>query len=201
VTGSRWTTLPCGTDPVRLIAYAADGTAPPPGSHEATCPYCQAAIGEFAELWRPLSDWAHREIRLPDHFRATVMNRVRRLVQSPRHVATISARGTTTVTSWVLGLIASAATRDTPGVTAITGTPDETRRRPAIRYGADGVDIHEIDEHDITVNLGLTAALHPDLVGLAESVRRNVIAAIENHTTIRTSEVDISIDDLDLDGA
>jgi uncharacterized alkaline shock family protein YloU len=197
MTPSRWTTLPCGADPARVVTYAADRVAPPTGSHESSCPYCQAAIEEFAELWQPVNDWARREIRVPDRFLATVMSRVRRLVQSPRHVADISARGTTTVTSWVLGLIASGAARDTAGVSSITGTPSDNRqRRAAVRYGADGVDIDEVDERDVSVALGVTVQPSPDLVAIADTVRRNVISAINDHTTIRTTEVDITIDDL-----
>lgn len=191
------TTLPCGNDPSRLITYAADQTAPPTGAHEATCPYCKAAIAEFVELWLPVREWVRRDIPLPQRFVATVMARVRRLVQSPHHAASVSARGTTTVTSWVLGLIASAATTDTPGVTRITGTPTDTHRRAAVRYGADGIDITEVDAVDIAVTLGITSEARPDLAGLADVVRHNVINAIHDHTTIQATEVDISIDDLE----
>lgn len=197
MSAERWTTLPCGHDPAPLITYVADHTAPPAGSHAATCPYCQAAISELGELWEPVTAWAQRDIRLPERFLATVVARIRRVVQSPHHVASTGTKGTTTVTSWVLGLIASAAIRDTPGVTAITGAGTSTRRRNAIRYGADGVDIAEVGAADIAATLGITARARPDLPLLADTVRHNVIDAIANHTTIRTAEVDITIDNLD----
>ena len=120
---ARWETLPCGTDPERLVGYAADGTRPPAGSHEARCGYCQAAMGEFAALWRPVRVWSTGEVSVPDRFVATVMARVRRIAQSPRHVISASARGATVVTSWVLGLIAATAIRDTPGVVASAAAP------------------------------------------------------------------------------
>ena len=112
----RWETLPCGANSERLVEYAADGLRPPAGSHEAGCSYCQAAIGEFAELWRPVREWSTLEVSVPGRFVAAVMWRVRRIAQSPRHAISVSARGATVVTSWVLGLIAATATRDTPGV-------------------------------------------------------------------------------------
>jgi uncharacterized alkaline shock family protein YloU len=196
MTTIMWDTLPCGTDPETLLAYAADRTAPPPGSHHATCPYCQAAISEFIQLWGPVRQWATSNIALPDRFVATIIHRVRRLVQSPRHAADITARGTTTVTSWVLGLIASDATHTTPGVTQTTTTPTGGDRSGAVRYGADDVDIDEIGALDIAVTLSLTAQPVPNLIDLADTVRHNIITAISRQTHIHTAQVDITIDDL-----
>ncbi len=195
---AQWERLPCGSDPERLVRYAADATRPPAGSHEARCAYCQAAMGEFADLWRPVREWSTREVSVPDRFVAAVMSRVRRIAQSPRHVISVSARGATVVTSWVLGLIAATATRDTPGVVAVTGTPKGPHRRAAVRYGADGVDIDEIDGAAISVRTSISAGPVASLPDLADTVRRNVIAAIGDHTQLHVAAVDIDIDDLEV---
>ena len=192
----RWETLPCGADSERLVEYAADGLRPPAGSHEAGCSYCQAAMAEFAELWRPVREWSTLEVSVPGRFVAAVMWRVRRIAQSPRHAISVSARGATVVTSWVLGLIAATATRDTPGV--VTGGPTDLHRRAAVRYGADGVDIDEIDEAAISVRISISAGPVDSLPDLADAVRRNVIAAIGDHTQLHVDAVDIDIDDLDV---
>jgi uncharacterized alkaline shock family protein YloU len=199
-----WDTLPCGTDPEPLLDYAAEHAAPAQGTHEATCPYCQAAISELSDLWQPVNQWITRDLATPEHFAATVMHRVRRIVQSPRHAATVGARGITTVTSWVLGLIATAATLDTPGITGITGSPappqpGRRRRRAQVRYGADGVDIAELGETDIGVTLVVTALPDTNLPELADLVRHNIVTAIIQETGIRAAEVNITIDDLDLE--
>jgi uncharacterized alkaline shock family protein YloU len=196
MSAERWTTLPCGINPERLLSYVAEHTRPDVGSHEAGCPYCQAAIVELTQLWDPVTRWASRDVPVPHRFAAAVTNRVRRLLQSPRHAAAATTHGNTSVTSWVLGLIASAATRDTPGVTKITGSPAESRRRPAIRYGADGVDITEIDASDIIVTVGIEVQPVKDLERLADTVRHNIIQAIREQTHINAAEVDISIDDI-----
>jgi uncharacterized alkaline shock family protein YloU len=195
---ARWERLPCDTDPERLVGYAADGLRPPAGSHEAGCAFCQAAMGEFAALWRPVREWSTREVSVPDRFVAAVLVRVRRIAQSPRHAISASARGATVVTSWVLGLIAATATRDTPGVVAVTGAPTDLHRRAAVRYGADGVDIEEIDEAAISVRTSISAGPVASLPDLADTVRRNVIAAIGDHTQLRVDAVDIDVDDLDV---
>ena len=102
------------------------------------------------------------------------------------------------VTSWVLGLIAATATRDTPGVVAVTGTPTGPHRRAEVRYGADGVDIDEIDAAAISVRTSISAGPVAGLPDLAATVRRNVMAAIGDHTQLRVDAVDIDIDDLDM---
>ena len=195
---ARWEALPCGTDPERLVRYAADGLRPPAGSHQAGCGYCQAAMGEFAELWRPVREWSTGEVSVPDRFVAAVMSRVRRIAQSPRHAISVSGRGATVVTSWVLGLITATATRDTPGVVAVTGVATDLHGRAAVRYGADGVDMDEIDGAAISVRTSISAGPVASLPDLADTVRRNVMAAIGDHTQLRVAAVDIDLDDLDV---
>ncbi len=203
MTDRSWEALPCGADPERLVEYAADGAEALTGSHEAGCTYCQAALREFAELWLPVRQWSECDITVPRRFVATVMSRVRRIVESPRHAVRTSGRGLTMVTSWALALIAAAATEDTPGVTAITGRPAGLSRRAVVRCGADSVDIDEVDEGAISATLAITAGpvnTRPDasLTDLADAVRHNVIAAIADHTHLTVAAVDVNIDDLDV---
>ena len=88
-----WEALPCGADPELLVDYTTEGAEPPAGSHEAECGYCQAALRELAELWLPVRQWSERDVSVPRRFVATVMSRARRIVGSPRHVVSASARG------------------------------------------------------------------------------------------------------------
>lgn len=195
---TRWEGLPCGADPEQLVEYVAEGVEPPAGSHEAGCAYCRAALREFAELWLPVRQWSQRDISVPHRFVATVMSRVRRIVESPRHAVSASGRGVTMVTSWALGLIAAIATEDTPGVTAITGRPAGLGRRAIARAGADDVDIDDVDEGVISVTLAVTARPVASLVDLAGIVRHNVITAVADHTQLSVAAVDVSVDDLEV---
>ncbi len=202
MTAELWDTLPCGRSPERLLNLAAEHEPIPEGTHEATCPYCQTALGEFGELWHPVREWAQQPVDLPPHLLTSILRRVRRLVQSPHHIAVSTTRGATTVTSWVLGLIATGATQDTPGVANVTSTPGgpqpRSGRRRAIRYGADGVDITEVGAAAVAVTLGITGDPVPKLADLADLVRRNVITAVARDAGIETAEVDITIDDISL---
>jgi uncharacterized alkaline shock family protein YloU len=197
MTDGQWGALPCGADPELLVEYAADGAGAPAGSHQAGCAYCQAALREFAELWLPVRQWTRREITVPRRFVAVVMSRVRRIVESPRHAVSASGRGLTMVTSWALGLIAANAAERTPGVAEISGRPVGLSRRAVVRGGADGVDIREVGEGEISVTLALAARPVPSLADLAGTVRRNVIAAIADHTQLKVVAVDIKIDQLE----
>lgn len=201
MTETRWATLPCGRDPEQLLATAADDAPVASSDHEATCPYCQQALEEFAELWRPVREWAHQDVETPRGLMATVISRVRRIAQSPRHVAAITGRGATTVTSWVLGLIAAAVTEATPGVGRITPAPPSRlwtvgNPRFSVRYGADGVDITEVDESAISVAIAMTADAGSDLTDVADRVRHNVISAIGAATNIEVVSVDITVGDI-----
>ncbi len=202
MSAQRWSALPCGADPERLLGYAADRAPLAAAAHESTCPYCQAALHEFDELWQPVREWAAEDAALPRSFMATVMHRVRRLAQSPRHLTAGGTRGATTVTSWVLGLIASTATLDTRGVTAVSPTSGPQSglrsRRRTVRYGADGVEITEVDAEAVGVKLAITTTAVPNLAELADEVRRNVINAIEGSTRIEVADVNIVVDDVKL---
>jgi uncharacterized alkaline shock family protein YloU len=68
--------------------------------------------------------------------------------------------------------------------------------RQEIRYGADGVDISEVNAAAIGVSLGITADSGRSLPLLADTIRQNIILAIRNETTIEVSEVDVTVDDI-----
>ena len=202
MTPTRWNTLPCGHSPEHLLELVANGAPIHRRAHEATCPYCQAALAELGELWHPVREWATQNVELPRAFLAGIITRVRKLVQSRRHIAVTTTKGVTTVTSWVLGMIAAAATQDTPGITgissAVTLPQTDHNRRRAVRFGADGVDITEVGAAAIAVTVGITAIPAPRLNDLADNVRRNIITAISNSTNIQVDQVDIRIHDIDL---
>lgn len=207
MTPHRWDRLPCGRRPQNLLDLAADNTPLAPHCHEATCPYCQGALQQLGDLWEPVRRWASQPAQLPRGFLSAVVARVRRLAQSPHHVAHMGPDGATTVTSWVLGLIAAHAAQSTPGVARITNTlvPPRAGRRHQIRYGADGVDIDEDGETAVAVTLTVATTTPPDpldtnMHSVAERIRRNVIDAIPDATSIPVTKVDITIDDVDPSG-
>ena len=105
--------LPCGAESRALVEYAAEGAKAPAGSHEAGVGTAGGAQG-VRRAMAPRAAVVGTEDEVPRRFVATVMSRVRRIVESPRHAVSASGRGVTMVTSWALGLMAATATEDTP---------------------------------------------------------------------------------------
>ena len=119
MTDPRWERLPCGRDKERLLEIVADGRPVAAGSHEATCPYCQAALAELNSLWAPVREWSSRPTPVPTHLVRTVIARVRRMTQSPHHVVAATAKGVTSVTSWVIAQFGAEAALRVPGVVSV----------------------------------------------------------------------------------
>ncbi len=72
--------LVCGTIPGDLLGLVADGAEVVAGSHPADCPYCQRALAEMRELWRPVRWWAGRDLLPPAGFAHRVLTQVARLL-------------------------------------------------------------------------------------------------------------------------
>jgi uncharacterized alkaline shock family protein YloU len=186
-------------NPERLVELAADGQPIPQHSHESTCTYCQALLEELSQLWQPVRHWAAQDTPIPQDFLIGVVRRVRRIAQSPHHIAATTARGATTVTSWVLGLIASTTTLRSPGVTNMSGPSPKSlagNSQANIRYGADGVEITEVDAAAVSIALEMVANGEADLNKVADTVRDRVIVAIRAATNIEVREVNININDI-----
>jgi uncharacterized alkaline shock family protein YloU len=198
----RWERLPCGRDKERLLEIVAEGRPIAAGSHEATCPYCQAALAELNSLWTPVREWSSRPTPVPTHLIRTVIARVRRMTQSPHHVVATTAKGLTSVTSWVIAQYgAEAATRVT-GVASV-GPPQRRggsrRHSIVLRQGADAVEVTEVGAEAVSLALSLTVRPVTDVLSLAESVRSEVIHELRRQTDLEVSEVDISVDGIEFD--
>ncbi len=115
-------------------------------------------------------------------------------------------RGTTQIADLVVAKIASLATREIPGVytlgrglaraiagirSRIPGSSTETSTK--------GVSV-EVGERQTAVDIDVVAEYGQDLVEVTESVRANVIERIEAMTGLEVVEVNITVDDLHLEG-
>ena len=198
----RWERLPCGRDKERLLEIVADGRPIHAGSHEATCPYCQVALAELNSLWAPVRQWSTRPTHVPTHLVRTVIARVRRMTQSPHHVVVATAKGVTSITSWVIAQFGAEAALRVPGVASV-GPSRPGHERPSrsimTRQGADAVGVTEVGAEAVALNFGLRVHPVTDVLSLAESVRSEVIHELRRQADLEVSEVDISIDGIDFD--
>jgi uncharacterized alkaline shock family protein YloU len=116
-----------------------------------------------------------------------------------------SARGRTTIADAVVSAIAARAARDVPGVHGFGGGAARpfgavTERIPGSRSSTTrGVSV-EVGEREAAVDLTVVVDYGVSVPDLARSVRRTVIAAIEQMTGLVVVEVNISVDDLNRPG-
>jgi uncharacterized alkaline shock family protein YloU len=202
MTDLRWDRLPCGRDKERLLQIVADRRPVAEGSHEATCPYCRAALAELSSLWTSVREWSSRPTPTPAHLVRTVIARVRRMTQSPHHVVAASARGVTSVTSWVIAQFGAEAALRVPGIASIGPSHPRSegdRHSGLVRQGADGVEVTEVGAEAVSLQFSLTVRPVTDILSLAESVRSEVITELRAQADLEVSEVDLVVTGVDFD--
>jgi uncharacterized alkaline shock family protein YloU len=202
MTDLRWDRLPCGRDKERLLEIVADRRLVHRGSHETTCPYCQTALAELSSLWAPFREWSSRPTPAPAHLVRTVIARVRRMTQSPHHVVAASAKGVTSVTSWVIAQFGAEAALRVPGIGSIGSShsrSDSGQHSGLVRQGADGVEVTEVGAEAVSLQFSLTVRPVTDILSLAESVRSEVIGELRRRADLEVSEVDLVVTGVELD--
>lgn len=114
--------------------------------------------------------------------------------------------GTTTIASSVVAKIAGLATQEIPGVQAMGKSMARTlgALRQKIPGGAtaattQGVSV-EVDERQAAIDIDIVAYYGQSIVETASSIRENVIDRIESMTGLEVVEVNVSVDDLYIDG-
>ena len=118
--------------------------------------------------------------------------------------ALVTNVGKTTIADTVVAKIAGIATREVSGVHALGGGTARAvgalrERIPGGRTNhAQGVEV-EVGERQAAVDIELTAEYGVALADLANSVRRNVIAATERMTGLEVAEVNVTVQDVYLE--
>jgi uncharacterized alkaline shock family protein YloU len=196
-----WERLPCGHDKTRLLALVADRAAIPAESHEAGCPYCQAALAELTLLWTPVAEWSRRPVSLPTGLLHTVIIRVRRIAQSPHHVVATASKGATTLTSWVVALLSAEAIRQVPGVASVGQAQVEPRSSASamVRRGADAIEVSEVGSAAVSLEFSISTYAGNDLVDVADAVRQRVINELAQSASLHVEDVDVVVGDV-IDG-
>ncbi len=167
--------LTCGTAVEDLIAAARDGLAPT--AHEATCPSCQAVLGELEPLRRRLGDLRAEPLAVPPGLAARVMRRVRALPRPARsHAELAGPRGRTLIADGVvLDLAHGAAGRTGAAVLGaeldFQGDRTRVRLRVVVPYG-------------------------PDAHVVAERVRRAVAGTLARLAGLDGVQVDVEVADV-----
>ena len=109
-------------------------------------------------------------------------------------------RGSTRIADTVVAKIAGYAAREIPGVQALGAGSSHTlgaQRGP--RQPGGGVSV-EVGERQAAIDLDLVTSYGQSIVEITEAVRANVIDRIESMTGLEVTEVNITVDDLHVEG-
>lgn len=132
---------------------------------------------------------------------ATQTSDVATLAQTGSELAQLPAQhGATTIADIVVSKIAGIATREVDGVhdlggqaARVVGKLRETL--PGARDLTQGVNV-EVGERQAAVDIGIVAEYGVAIHDLADGIRTNVIAAVENMTGLEVTEVNITVHDV-----
>jgi uncharacterized alkaline shock family protein YloU len=114
--------------------------------------------------------------------------------------------GTTTIASSVVAKIASLATQEISGVQAMGKTLSRTfgtlraKVPGASEAASQGVSV-EVGEREAAIDIDIVVEYGNSIVEVAEAIRQNVIERIEAMTGLEVTEVNVSVDDLYLEGS
>lgn len=192
--------LPCGTEVGQLLDQVDAGHAEQRTEHQRSCPFCQAALGELAELWEPLRELAADRVPVPPGLVAEVMAQVRQLASRVWFAVLPESGGVTRVAARVIAVIARQAACRVPGVVVALGNSTE---HGAARAAAEATRGHRypgsavgVAGSHVAVDLALTTRYGASIPALAELVRRAVIRDVHAATGIEDVEVNVTVDDV-----
>lgn len=119
--------------------------------------------------------------------------------------ALVTPRGTTTVADRVVTTIAGLALREVPGVHAVGGGAARATGALRDRITGGGGDegrgvTAEVTDGSVALGVRLVARYGVPLADLTAAVRRDVSTAVARLTGLTVSRVDVTVDDVHLDG-
>lgn len=199
------TSLPCDAEVDLLLEQAADGRGADWDAHQQLCVHCQAALGEFTALWRPVAELAAATVPAPPGLVAAVMSQVRRLVHDVWYTLEITEIGVVRIAARIVAALARDSARMIPGVQIALGRSthgkvaalaEEATLGHQHPHAAVGV-LGRTAVVDLAVAIGYGTPAHE----VAREIQRHVTATLREQVGLRAVTVNVTIDEvLDSDG-
>ncbi|GAA3624511.1 Asp23/Gls24 family envelope stress response protein [Microlunatus ginsengisoli] len=116
-----------------------------------------------------------------------------------------TARGDTTIADQVVAKLAGMAAREVPGVWAMGNAARRvfnslTERIPGSQTNVSGGVSVEKGERQTAIDVSIVIDYGASVVEVSESIRRNIISAVESLTGLEVLEVNVNITDVHLPG-
>lgn len=173
------TELPCGRPLGPLVEQVSESRPPADPEHQASCPYCRAALVELDALWSGVGDLARERVEVPPGLVAAVMRRIVKR-RSGDHALLPSPLGATRIADVVVEAVAGRAAAAVAGVRL---------------SGRDSVEVR-LDGARVALVLELIVDLGRSLPPLTAAVRAAVIADVEALTGLAVRAVDVAVADV-----
>jgi uncharacterized alkaline shock family protein YloU len=190
--------VPCGSDIDDLLEQVAEGRAAERDAHQASCPHCQAALIELADVWAPVRQLAEQPIATPTGILAAVMRHIDRLTHDMWYTLHQAEPGAIKVAARVIAATARQAALRVPGVRVAFGRStagaraaeaDTRQHRPP--HAAAGVM-----GRTAVVDLAVTVTHGQSIEQVARQVQQRVIADLRDTLGLEHVTVNITVDDV-----
>jgi uncharacterized alkaline shock family protein YloU len=195
-------TLPCGADVDLLLEQAADGKAADRDAHQRQCVHCQAALGEFAAVWAPVTELAAAPVALPPGLAAAVMSQLRSLIRGVPYTLQRTEFGAIRIAAQVVAALARDSARMVPGVRLALGRSTHgllaavAERATAARRHPDTVGVLG---GAAVVDLAVAVTYGDPVQDIARDIQQHVTAALRDQAGLRNVAVNVTVDDIFID--
>jgi uncharacterized alkaline shock family protein YloU len=192
--------LPCGAEVDLLLEQVAAGRGSDRDAHQRECVHCQAAIGEFAVLWNPVTELAAAPVPAPPGLVAAVMSQVRILVRDIWYVLQITEIGAIRIAARIVAALARDSARMVPGVRVAFGRSTQSdiaalaeeatfgHRHPHAAVGVLG--------RTAVVDLAVAVTYRDPVHEVARDIQRHVTATLRDQVGLRSVAVNVTVDDI-----
>jgi uncharacterized alkaline shock family protein YloU len=193
-------TLPCGADIDHLLEQVAAGRAAGQDAHQRDCVHCQAALGELASLWSPVSEAAATPVPAPPGLVAAVMSQIRILARDVWYTLEITEIGVIRIAARIVAALARDCARTIPGVRVALGRSTQGRlaalaekatfghRHPHAAVGVLG--------RTAVVDLAVAVSYDQPVHEVARNIQRHVIATLRDQAGLQSVTVNVTVDDI-----
>ena len=193
-------TLPCGADVDVLLEQVADGRGAELDDHQQGCVHCQAAIAEFAALWKPVTELAGDPVPAPPGITAAVMSQIQTLVRDVWYTLQTTDLGVIRIAARIVATMARDTARMVPGVRVALGRSTQGRlaalaeratfghRHPHAAVGVLG--------RTAVVDLAVAVSYGDPVHQIAKAIQQHVIAELRDSLGLQTVVVNVTIDDV-----
>jgi uncharacterized alkaline shock family protein YloU len=193
-------TLPCGADIDHLLEQVAAGRAADRDAHQRDCVHCQAALGELASLWSPVSEVAATPVPAPPGLVAAVMSQIRILARDVWYTLEITDIGVVRIAARIVAALARDCARTIPGVRVALGRSTQGRLAALAEKATFG---HHHPHAAVgvlgrtaVVDLAVAVSYDQPVHEVARNIQRHVTATLRDQAGLQSVTVNVTVDDI-----